>query len=74
MLIFDMEMYDTSSNPFETLNMDYIHYSNKGLELGSKFRRYSLDLESGKATYLDILEREKDLVGFPIINPSWQGR
>lgn len=69
----DVEMYKIDSNPFKFFDFDYIKTNNNGLNVGSRYRRYTIDLLSGKVSHNDTLSYETDSAGFPIINPKFAG-
>jgi len=75
-LIADYEMYvDKENLPFSIFDRTYYMNPNRtGYAMGAKFRRYLINTETGSVTFNDILSYDKDNAGFPIINPSYQGK
>lgn len=74
-MIVDFEMYTDPSLPFGTMDMAYINDVNrKGIKMGAKFRRYTINMKSGVVTFNDILSYDEGNAGFPIINPKMQGK
>ena len=57
------------------MNFDYINNPDrKGLDMGSRYRRYTINIKTGAISFVDTLSYELDNVGFPIINPKWQSK
>jgi len=72
-MVVDFEMYvEAPVQPFSSLDFDYINNPNRsGLEMGSRYRRYTINIVTGAISFVDTLSYKEDNAGFPIINPNW---
>lgn len=67
--------YIGSEDPFEfqsfnfMLNPDRTNVSPK-----NEFRRYDINMKTKEVTYETIITMTKDVIDFPIINPTWYGK
>ena len=75
-LIYDAEMFIRSdTSPFAIFDLNWLRDPERStVHVAMRMRRYTIDLDSGEVTYIDLLEKDKDVAGFIMINPNWQGK
>jgi len=74
-MTIDCEMSAKNLDPFGVFSMRWLKDNNrKGIPMGYVFRRYKINLKTEEITFHDILAPEFNSNGFPIINPTIQGK
>lgn len=69
------ECYITSEDPFDFQAFKFLHNKNRtAVSPQMRFRRYDINMATGEVKHNDVLTYNKDIAGFPIINPSYQGK
>jgi carotenoid cleavage dioxygenase-like enzyme len=71
--IYDAEMFiEAEETPFDIFERSYYTDANRAaLKVGSRLRRYKIDMKTKEVSFKDVLSYDSDLVGFVMINPSY---
>ena len=75
-IVLDVETYDLSVNPLGTLSFENIFDPDFTIQVGSAYRRYTLDSATGAASFVELLAPDPAVggfLGFPKTSPLWAG-